>query len=603
MRGAAALLGLLACGPGALAAEPAGPSLPPVPRPAIADFAAPDQEQLAAARARLDALLAAGGAAPEALAAAFGEVGSLYFLYDLVDAAEPALANARTLRPEAFEWHYYLGALYQREGRLEEARASLDRALGLRPGDLPALVRLGRVEVDLGRLDEAERRFEAALGLTAAGGAGEDAGAAAALAGLGRVAFERGDPRRAIERLERALALQPGATSLHHQLGLAYRAAGELERARDHLRRNRHDPVRFPDPLVDRLGALLLGADAHLKRGNLALAAGRLDEAIGEYRRAAELAPDDPTHHYNLGFALVRAGRRAEAMARFARAIELDPAYRNAHYNLAVALAEEGRWPEAAAHYGRAWEIDPLDHAAHLDWALALVQAGEIERSAEELGRLLAAVDLQNSPLEGRVRLHLGQLRERSGDAAGALERYREAAALAPDLAEAHQALAGALGRAGRFGEAAAAYRRAVELAPGDAGVRFGEAMALLLGGEDAAARRRLEEGVAALPESIPLVHLLARLLATASDPAARDGERAVALARRVLEADRSLAHAETLAMALAEAGRFAEAAEVQGQVIELAEAAGQAERAGEGRRRLALYRAETPVRSPWRRP
>lgn len=584
----------------AAAGEPAlAGELLPVPRPVLDSFEPPDREALEAVRVELDALLAAEGADEIALAEAFGELGSRYLLFDLVAAAEPALLNACNLQAHHPAWHYYLAVLYDREGRHEEARARLERVLELEPRDFPALVRLGRTLLDLEELDLAEERFRAALALVGE----DDPAAAAALAGLGRVANERDDPKVAIERLERALELQPQATILHHQLGLAHRAAGDLERAREHLLQNRQGEVAMPDPRMDRLKLLIQGADVHLKRGNLALEAGRLEDAVREYRTALELDPDDPLVRYNLGFALVRQGDREEAKTLFRQAIELDPDYRNAHYNLAVALAEEGAWREAAKHFAEACRIDPLDHGARLEWATALLQAGEPERALEELERTLAAVDSQNSAFEGRVRLDLGALRERTGDREAALAHFEEAARLAADRPEVHAALAGALARAGRFADAAAAFQAAVELDPQDVGLRFGQAMALLLAGDDRAAAQRLEEGVAALPESLPLAHLLARVLSASEDADVRAGDRAVALARRVLEADATLDNAETLAMALAETGRFEEAAAVQRQVAERAEAAGDEVVAERARRRLALYQAGTPVRAPWRSP
>ncbi len=426
---------------------PGPPGLAPVPRPPLGNLEAEDREQLEAERSELDRLAAGGEASGAELAAAYGRLGSLYLLYDLTDTAEPALADARALAPDEPSWSYYLGVLYQRDGRLDEAEASLARAHELRPDDLPTLLRLGQVRLARGELDAAGESFRAALEI--------EPRSAAALEGLGTIAFRRKRPREAIERFEAALEIQPGADALQHQLGLAYRDAGDLAAAREHLALNHGHAVRFADPLMDRLAGLLKGAAIHLKRGNAALQNGLLEVAIREYRQAVEIAPDDPQNLYNLGSALIRAGRRDEAIGAFGKAIALDPGYRNAHYNLAAALAEEGRWAEAAEHYGRAAEIDPLDHAAHLEWAEALLQAGRPARAAEELQALLPQLRQDEAPLAAKAQLELGHLRDRAGDAAGAAEHYRRAAVLAPDSQAAHAELAKVLGREGRFAEAA----------------------------------------------------------------------------------------------------------------------------------------------------
>lgn len=578
------------------ATGPAGvPELVPVPTPVLTHLEEPDRRQLEEERAALDAVLEEGDPEPGALAEAFGSLGRLYLLYDLVDVAEPALVNAAALAPEEHPWHYYLGVLYQREGRWDEARERLGRAVEILPRDLPSHLRLAQVLLDSGRTEEAEREFRAVLEI--------DSGTAAAEVGLGRIAYDRGRVDEAIERLGRALALQPDADSIHHRLGLAYRQAGDLEKAREHLAKNRSEPVTFPDPLVDGLSAFLRGSAIHFKRGNRALEKGLVDLAIEQYRKAAEIAPDDPLIQYNLGLALTRAGRRSDAIERFRRAVALDPGYRDAHYNLATALAQADRWTEAAEHFERAWRIDPLDHSAHLDWASALARAGEDQRAVAELRELLAGLAGQERPEAGRAHFHLGALLASGGDGAAALRHLEAAAELLPEDPEVRRAYAGALARARRFDGAAAEYEAAARLDPGDVGSRFGQAMALVLAGRYGEARGVLESAVTEAPADrrLPLVHLLARLLATAPDPAVRDGGRAVELASRVFESAPGLEHAETLAMAYAEAGELEQAVAWQRQVVDRAESAGApADVLALLRDRLESYRRGEPVRSPW---
>lgn len=539
-------------------AEPP-PDLEEVPRPALGNLEEADRRQLEEARAALDALLADPAVVQERRARAFGELGRLYLLYDLVDPAEAALGNASALAPEEFTWHYYLGVLFEREGRLEEARERLVRAAELRSRDLPTRIHLGQVELESGLLDEAAASFRTALEL--------DPESAFAHVGLGEIAYREGRLEEAVERYRRALALQPRADSIHHRLGLAYRQAGVLEKAREHLALNRGEPVRFPDPLVDGLASLLQGASIHLKRGNRAMEEGQIELAIEHYGRAAERAPDDPLIHYNAGLALTRADRREEAVARFRRAVELDPEYRDAHYNLATALGEEGRWSEAARHFERAWRIDPLDRSAHLDWAKALERAGDAAGSLRELSAVAEALAGEATPLAGRV----------------------------------HAALGAALARGGRLEEAAAHYAAAARLDPADTGLRFGQAMALILSGRHRQAREALEAALPEVRDELPLAHLLARLLATAPEPEVRDGERAIELAGEVFELAPSMDHAETLAMALAETGDFEGAAQWQSRVLRRAREQGaQAQALETIRARLARYRRGEPERSPW---
>lgn len=567
--------------------------LPPV---ALDRFEPQGREQMERQRAVVEELLASGETDQEQVARAFGALGSLYLLYDLLDAAEAALENARALHPDERAWHYYLGVVHFREGRPEEAEESLERALELGPDDPATLIRLGRLALDGGRLDEAERRFDAVLEV--------DPESAAALAGLGRIAYERGAPERAVERFDRALELQPEATSLHHQLGLAYRALDDLERARTHLELNRHDPVSFPDPMMAGLTSLLGGSSIHIHRGSAAMAKGDLDRALSEYHAAVEADPESPKAHYNLGAVMLEKGDPARARAHLERAVELDPDYRDAHVNLAGMFAEAGEWRRAAEHYGEATRIDPLDYAARVGRAVALAREGRKELAAEELRGLLAEAPESLPEVRARAHLELAALAEEAEDPAAAARHYRATVELDPARLPGHLGLARSLARSGELAAATDAYERAIALDPSDLDARFGRAMALLLGGDPARARAALEEDLESLPEAVPLTHLLARLLATAPDPSVRDGVRAVELARKVFQKAPGMDHAETLAMAHAEAGDFQRAVEWQGRVLERARTQGAPAQVLESlRRRLERYRRGEPERSPWEGP
>jgi len=66
-----------------------------------------------------------------------------------------------------------------------------------------------------------------------------------------------GDAASAVDYFERALELQPRASSVHHALGLAYRQLGDLERAELHLGLGGEAPVQLTDPnlsSITRLG-------------------------------------------------------------------------------------------------------------------------------------------------------------------------------------------------------------------------------------------------------------------------------------------------------------------------------------------------------------
>lgn len=195
----------------------------------------------------------------------------------------------------------------------------------------------------------------------------------------------------------------------------------------------------------------------------------------------------------------------------------------------------------------------------------------------------------------GKARLHLAlghQLRQ-AGKQEAAISHYGLAARLDPELAEAHLIHGSLLGQRGRFRQAARAFAWLIELDPGDVRGYRGRALALQRSGMSWLAKSTLEDGLSQAGESPELLHLLARLLATSNDATLRDGGRAVELAQRALAASAQAPYAETMAMALAEAGRFSDATAVQRNLLQQAKnSAGNADWIAQLEQRLALFEA-----------
>lgn len=186
----------------------------------------------------------------------------------------------------------------------------------------------------------------------------------------------------------------------------------------------------------------------------------------------------------------------------------------------------------------------------------------------------------------------------RLGDYPKAIELLRGAVAKDPSLGGVRFQLASVLAYLGRFQEAGPEFAAVVAADPQNSAARRGEITALLLENRYAEARRRLEQGLEALPRDGQLAHTLARLLASAPDAAVRDGALAVGLALKVFEIKKIVPTGETLAMAYAEVGNFAKAIEIQKQVLEMAKETGDVTQLVPLRERLALYERGQPWRA-----
>lgn len=653
-RRAAVLGAALAVGLGACAGSPWPDGLRDVDHPELEAIEDVARRQIEAERDRLEELLGRGRGELSELAAAFGGMGRLYHAYRLHDAAAACYANAQALDPESFLWPYYRGLLDQASGSFEEARGHFERALELGPGNGPARLRLGEVLLALNDPEGARACFEPL--------AGDERYAAAALAGLGKAAASGGDTERAVEHFEAALAIEPEAAGVHHALGMALRRLGRLEEARGHLGRGGAAEIAFADPLEEQLEELAVTSGSYLRRGNQALFAGRLDEAVAAFRRAVEADPGSVAARRNLALALARKGeagaaadeleealerapedarllfdlgnaRRAagdaeRAVAAYGAALERDPGFVDARFNLANVLAETGRWSEAAGHLGTVLELE-ADHgrARYLE-AMALHHLG---RSGEAISKLTALREADPGSVvarQGLATIYSAQgqpgrafavyrealaldlpaketiellnlaapLAWRQGRRDEAVALYRRAAELQPGSSPALTRLANALQLAGEREEAAELFARATELDPGNATAWLSEASLLILAGRYGRAVSRLGEALERSPGHVGLVHTLARLLATCPDGAHRDGTRALTLAERAYQSERTLEHAATVAMALAELGRFEEAIQWQRSLVRQS-ASGPAALKRRLAEHLALFERRRPVR------
>ncbi len=440
--------------PPAAAAEGGGEEeirLVPIPEPDLSALEPAVADQLRETRAQLERLLGRPDATPASQAEALGELGRVYHAYDLTESAEAAYYDAHLLAPEDFRWAYYLGYLYQQQGRFENAAVLYGRALE-QEQTVAAVIHLAETYVALERLDEAESVLRFALSNA------PELPSARAL--MGEIALSRKEYRLAIDYLEAALEAVPEATRLHYPIALAYRGLGETEKAQEHLALRGEIGVRPADPLIAELEELKRGGRVHVLRGRTAFRAGDFDGAAREFRKAIENDPESVTARVNLGSALGEAGDRIGAMHQFRQVLELAPDNLIARYNLGVMLGLEGEHEEALEHLRAAADLEPRDAETRRELAKAMIRTGQGDAAAEEYVR---ASDL--APFDPDTRLEEVQLLVNLGRWDQALDRMDSTHALLPReprvVAAYARLLAAAPELAVRDGE------RAVELATG----------------------------------------------------------------------------------------------------------------------------------------
>jgi tetratricopeptide (TPR) repeat protein len=136
----------------------------------------------------------------------------------------------------------------------------------------------------------------------------------------------------------------------------------------------------------------------------------------------------------NLGVALEKVARYDEAVTHLEEAVRLEPRNARAQLNLGDARFALQRYPEAIQAYEAALRLDPADSLTQLHLAMTHYNYANHEWH------------------DGRLEV--------------AVEQYREGLRWRPDDAGFHRALGMALAQQGHVEEAAAAFRRSLELDP-----------------------------------------------------------------------------------------------------------------------------------------
>src|SRR6266487_554006 len=264
--------------------------------------------------------------------------------------------------------------------------------------------------------------------------------------------------------------------------------------------------------------------------------------------------------HTNLGIVLLQKGELDDGIAQYRATLEMQPDSWDAEYNLVTALVGKGNVDEAILHCERAVAMQPNDPDSQVSLGDALLAKKQIDE---------------------------------------AISHYQKATAIRPDYFLAYYGLGRALLEKGELDSAIQYCRAALLIRPDDPDCHTVLAVALDQKGETAEAIRNYERAVEISPTSIPALTNLAWLLATSSNEALRDGNKAVKLAGQAnqLLGGTNPVVLRTLAAGYAETRQFAKAIEAAQAAIQLARLSGDNSLAADVGDQLGFYRLGVPYR------
>jgi len=455
--------------------------------------------------------------------------------------AVPVLQEAAQVAPTEQVIHHYLGYALWKEDRFKEAGQEFERARVLDPKNAYTLYFLGRVFDAQGETNAAIRSFESEFAL---GTSVYDTYQRLAVAYL-----RRGEPKKALEMVQRGLQATPWESSLHYQLARIYQQTGHPKEAKEEFdatnRLKQSDQasikklldlsVAIQDKNAGRVLALRQEFLAQTPRDpeimhSLGLLLGKhgyYTEAAEPLTVAAQMMPQYYDAQYNLGLTLMKLGNAADAEAALKKAVELRPDAFEANSALAVLYVGEGRTQDAIGRLNVARQerpddpgilallgdqylqadnaraaIPPLREAIRMKpdnpntWHV-LIQAYQQEKDFAS-ALTLAQQGAERFPSVGRFRFEIGNQLSNLGRYQEALPSAEQSVQLDESLVEGHDLVGDIESRRGDYEKALASFERAKALDPMDLEALRGITQALLR-------LKRYDDAVAAANEAIPI--------------------------------------------------------------------------------------------------
>ena len=172
--------------------------------------------------------------------------------------------------------------------------------------------------------------------------------------------------------------------------------------------------------------------------GGALILEGNEEEAYPHFQASARINPKDPMSHSNLGSYYQTHHRTDDAIAEYRTAISLtgDPGLlAETHANLGAAFRTIGKDEKARSEFQHALNLNADQFNAWLGLGLLARKQGDLNEATRDLSRSLEIRPTASGYLE------LGRTLAQAGHPTQALMAYEEALKLAPDLAEAQQAI------------------------------------------------------------------------------------------------------------------------------------------------------------------
>lgn len=370
--------------------------------------------------------------------------------------SEKRFKKAVESNPAFAEAQSNLGVLYSQQGKNAEAASLFQQAIKSDLNYSKAYVNFGLLLAQQGAYSDAERQFRMAIHV--------DSNDADAQAALGMLLAKTGRGPDAVTSFQRAVALEPTSAQAHLNLGIALvdqfdrpggfkefseaaRLDPRLAAAHYNLGRFYFETGKYDDAGRELETAIRLLPNYTSALYFLALTAkqeNQPERSTELLHRVVALQPDNADAQYLLGQNLQHSGDNSAAIQHWKAAVQADPNHSQALYNLAKSL-NKIHDPDAKQYQDRFEALQKsqqiADRVSELgNFALEAANAQDWPQAMEQMHEAIQLCG--NCAQSAHLHKNLGFFYRRTGNIDDAKKELRTALQLAPDDADAENALA-----------------------------------------------------------------------------------------------------------------------------------------------------------------
>jgi len=291
-----------------------------------------------------------------------------------------AFDKALEITPKRDDASYNLALCLRRLGELDAARAELEKLLARKPRHPAAWSALGLVQQDQEDFAAAMASYDTCLEL--------EPNSLIALQNKSVILRQRKAYAEAVRYSEQAVAINPDLANVHQNLGSAYAALGQADKAIDAFQR-----------AVD---LEPLNATHHHWLNLLIWSEGR-EEFLDSYRQTLEQNPDAHELRGELIHKLNLAERVEPALEQAEILVQRDPSNPYSHKLMGSILRRSRRFEEALAAHRAALNLDPKIDVNREELATSLLAMGEAREAIHQVDQLIAKNPLHQGYLALRA--------------------------------------------------------------------------------------------------------------------------------------------------------------------------------------------------------